>query len=158
MQYATFNEIKGVFMRKIKIVVATIVIAFAITSCENVGLLGQGGVKGSKAKEEILSIANQNSIIIGSMLSPYLGSYTGPMIVMTIVIDGAVVPGLAGISDSAHYSRPSVNACKSKMSSVGLIIDNWIGAITCDLKKSPSILQIGDGETGNMIQLGPIGL
>jgi small lipoprotein (TIGR04452 family) len=60
------------------------------------------------------------------------------------MIDDIVVPGLAGISDSAHYTKGSVDACKSKMSSVGLIIDNWIGAISCSLKKVPPIIQIGD--------------
>ena len=41
-------------MKKIKLVLAMLILAFVATSCENVGLLGQGGVKGSKAKSEIM--------------------------------------------------------------------------------------------------------
>ncbi len=131
-------------MKKIKLVLAAMMILFVATSCESFGLFGQGGIKGSKVKAEILSIANQNNIIIGSALRSYYGSATNTLIVLNIVIDGAVVPGLAGISDSAHYTKGSVDSCKSKMTSVGLLLGNWFGAISCNLDKVPVLIQVGD--------------
>jgi len=139
-------------MNFLKLTIAAVLIVFVGTSCESIGLLGQGGVKGSKAKEEILSIAQQTTIINAAVLG------SGAVGLIGIVVDGVVVPGLAGINESAHYSRPSVDSCKSKIASVGLIVGTWISAITCDLKKTPMLLQIGDGDTGSVLQLGPLGL
>ena len=126
-------------MGKINNFIAAIILVFVATSCENIGLLGQGGIKGSKVKTEINSIATQNNIVICGLVN-----CGGAITVLSIVIDGVLVPGLAGISDSQHYTKGSVDSCKSKMSSVGLILGNLIGAFTCDLKKVPPIIQIGD--------------
>ncbi len=142
-------------MKNLKVITAVIAILFFAISCESVGLLGQGGVKGSKVKEEILSIATQNNIIIGGLIG---GSTGGLIAVLNIIIDDNVVPDLAGIKDSAHYSRPSVDNCKSKMRGIGLLVSTWVGAISCNLKTTPVLLQLGDGDTGSVIQLGPLGL
>jgi small lipoprotein (TIGR04452 family) len=133
-------------MGKFKLALAMIMVCLLATSCENVGLLGQGGIKGSKVKADILAIANTNNIIIAPIVARQAGSSnaTGALIVLSIIIDGAVVPGLAGISDSANYTKGSVDSCKNKMTTVGLLIDNWIGALTCSLDKVPSLIQIGD--------------
>ena len=143
-------------MKKLKILTGAIAILFLAVSCESVGLFGFGGVKGDKAKEEILAVATQANVI---QCAAFGGSVdTGTCVVFGIIIDGVVVPGLAGIKDSEHYSRPSVNDCKKKILSVGLLASTWIGAITCDLKETPMLLQLGDGDTGSVLQLGPLGL
>lgn len=141
-------------MKKIRILTAAISILFLAVSCESVGLLGFGGVKGDKAKKEILAIAQETGIINYGIVSGQSAGEVG----FGIVIDGVLTPGVAGIRDSEHYSRPSVDDCKKKISTVGLVITVWFSAITCDLKTTPMLLQIGDGDTGNVLQLGPLGL
>ena len=47
------------------------------------------------------------------------------------------------MSDSKFYKVESVDDCVSKLKSTGLILGTWIGAITCNLEKSPSIIEIG---------------
>jgi small lipoprotein (TIGR04452 family) len=117
-------------MKKIKIIAVALIIAATASSCTNIGLLGQGGIVGSKVKADLTSIAKINNLLTGNAIF--------------IVIDDTMVPSLAGISDTDHYTKTSVDACKSKMSTVGLVVDNWVGAISCSLKKVPPIIQIGD--------------
>lgn len=140
-------------MKILRKILPSMLILFTALSCESVGLLGFGGVRGDKAKEEILAIANQTNIRIGAILNEGSSS-----VLVSIVIDGVIVPSLAEVRDSKYYSRPSVDHCKRQIATVGLLLGTWVGAITCDLKTTPSILQIGDGDTGSVIQLGPIGL
>ncbi len=166
-----------------------------LANCQNLGILGQGGVSGSVAKKEIKDAVETNSNLYwldaqsdankllaasGSKVSlSFFDIY--PSILLTTRVDGVVVPGLAGISDSKHYSRASVDACVDNIKNFGVIIPygnvnigssainagsasapspspSMVGALQCDLKTTPSILQIGDGEKGSLIQLGPIGL
>lgn len=134
-------------MKKVYLNIAVLCVVFFVVSCENVGILGQGGIKGSKVKSEILAIANTNNIIFAPIAASQAGAsnLTGAVAVLSIVIDGAVVPGLAGISDSAHYTKGSVDSCKNTMTTIGFLVDNWIGALSCNLQKVPSLIQIGDG-------------
>ena len=120
-------------MRTRKMIIFLFYIGCIFSSCTNYGLLGQGGVKGSKVKSELNSIALWNNIYFqpSNTLS------------VTILIDNVVVPGLAGISDSAHYTPESFSTCKYKMSSIGFVLGNRIAAITCSLKTVPKIIQIG---------------
>ncbi len=156
------------------------------TSCENVGLLGQGGVKGSKAKSEIMEQI-QTGTFINAFLSlnrAGLGSFFSflvPSIILQFTVDGVIVPGLIGISDSKHYSRKSVDDCKDKIQQMDILLGisnasipgvtigsgnafagipsaNVIGGLQCDLKTTPALLQLGDGDSGKVIQLGPLGL
>ncbi len=171
-------------MKKIKLVIAALLIAFVATSCENVGLLGQGGVKGSKAKSEIMAQIQSGTFInyflflnkfgAGSFLSLFTQS-----ILLQFTVDGAIVPGLAGVSDSKHYSRKSVDDCKDKIQQMDVLLGingnsglpvasigngiflpspNVIGGLQCDLHTTPALLQLGDGDSGKILQLGPIGL
>ena len=67
----------------------TLNILFLAVSCESVGLFGFGGVKGDKAKEEILAVATQANVI---QCAAFGGSVnTGSCVVLGIVIDGVVV-------------------------------------------------------------------
>ena len=140
-------------MKKIRLIAAIVAILSVAVSCESIGLFGYGGVKGSQAKKEIKAVAEETGVISG-----VLNNSSANGIALSLLIDGVVVPSLADINDSSHYSRPSVDDCKKNIASVGLVLGTWIGAITCDLKKTPMLLQIGDGDTGNVLQLGPLGL
>lgn len=100
--------------------------------------------------------------------------------ILQITIDNVMVPGLLGIEDSRHYSRISVDDCKNNIMRYNLLLGSAgsgpgvavgdlsasaqipsvsaIAGIHCNLKTTPLILQLGDGNTGNYIQLGPLGL
>lgn len=173
-------------MKKIKLVLAMLILAFVATSCENVGLLGQGGVKGSKAKSEIMEQIQTGTFINYFLLANRAGigsffSQLIPSIVLQFTVDGVIVPGLIGISDSKHYSRKSVDDCKDKIQQMDVLLGvaslntsgvvigsgnsfavipsaNVIGGLQCELKTTPALLQLGDGDSGKVIQLGPLGL
>jgi small lipoprotein (TIGR04452 family) len=106
--------------------------ALTFSSCTNYGLLGQGGVKGSKVKSVLNSIALWNNLTFqpSNTLS------------VTILIDNVSVPGLAGISDSEHYTPESFSTCKYRMSSIGYVLGNRAAILTCSLKTVPKIIQI----------------
>lgn len=73
-------------------------------------------------------------------------SYVG----ISVILDRIAPPITAKVSDSKHYLRSSVDECKSKIRSIGFVIDTGLSGITCNLKESPKIIQID--ETG-LIQL-----
>lgn len=187
---ASLKEVKikfgGKFMKKIKLVLVMVFLSLVATSCENVGLLGQGGVKGSKAKSEI-NAEIENSTFLGTFLRANRAGFGSaisllfPSIFFQILVDGAIVPGLAGVNDSKHYSRKSVDDCKDQIKQMNILLSisnssipgvvigsgnafagipsaSVIGGLQCDLKTTPALLQLGDGDTGEVIQLGPIGL
>lgn len=131
-------------MKKISLILILVVSMFATNNCEQFGFLGQSGIKGSEAKKRILDAANYSTILTVALFGRGLSSSTlGQVVILSIVIDGVVVPSLAGVSDSKNYKVETVDDCVSKIKSVGLILGNWIGAITCDLKTSPSVVEIG---------------
>lgn len=130
--------------KKILMAIFMVAILSTTTNCEQFGLFGQSGIKGSEAKKRILDAANYTTFLSAALISGRVSSgVLGQAVILTIVIDGIVVPSLAGVSDSKNYKVESVDDCVSKIKSTGIILGNWIGAITCDLKTSPSVIEIG---------------
>lgn len=156
-------------------------------NCENFGILGTGGVSGKVVKSEIREILQTNSILNWGYFANRINipvSVILPSVVLTFSLDGVIINGLEGIRDNEKYSRPSVDLCKKNLSDLNLLFTlngsisitgafastggNAIAPIPsasvlasilkCELKTTPEILQIGNGEQGKLIQIGPIGL
>ncbi len=129
--------------KKVLLAIFSIALVVSTTNCEQFGVFGQSGISGKDAKKKILDAANMNTFIAGALLGS-VGFNVGPAILFTILIDGAIVPSLAGVSDSKKYRVESVDDCVNKIKTTGLLIlGNRIAAITCDLKTSPSVIEIG---------------
>ena len=130
-------------MKKISLL-AVLVLSLFTYNCEQFGLFGYSGIKGSEVKKRILDAANFSTFVQAAILrNSVSGSALGTAVIFTIVIDGIVVPGLAGISDSKHYKVETVEDCENKLKSTGVLLGNWIGAITCNLETSPNVIEIG---------------
>ncbi|HMV76618.1 MAG TPA: TIGR04452 family lipoprotein [Leptospiraceae bacterium] len=125
-------------------------LSLSVTNCEKFGLLGQGGVPGSTVKSEIVAAATASSAIsntavcasLGSSYASFCNSYVG----LSVIMDTIIAPITAKVSDSKHYLRSSVDECKSKIRSIGFIMNTGLSGITCNLKESPKVIQID--ETG----------
>ncbi len=157
-----------------------------IINCENFGILGTGGVSGKVVKSELREVIKQNAFLNWGSFGSRVGlpiNLLFPSIFLTFTVDSILISSLEGIRDNEKYSRPSVDECKKNISDLGLVftangsvtisggvatvVGNAIAPIptpsvfasllSCNLKKAPEILQIGDGDTGSWIQLGPIG-
>lgn len=158
-----------------------------ICNCENFGVLGTGGVSGKVVKSELREVIQQNAFLNWGSFGSRLGipiNLLLPSIILTFTIDSVLINGLEGIRDSEKYSRPSVDECKKNISDLGLLFTangsvtisgavatvagNAIAPIptpsvlasllSCNLRKAPEVLQIGDGDSGKWIQIGPVGL
>ena len=83
---------------KKKILLAIFSIAMLTTNCENFGLLGQGGVKGTEVKKELNDTLLTGSFLNWGLAGGRFGISIGsllPSIILTYTVDGITVPGLA---------------------------------------------------------------
>ena len=129
--------------RVLSLIMVITFILFSTSACEQFGLFGQGGVPGDVVKEEILE-ADRTAVILNSLVLGLPSNLMGPVIVLAIVIDGAIVPSLAGIDEGKHYTRSSVDDCVASIKSVSVILGTFIGPLTCDLQTVPNIIQVGE--------------
>ncbi|HMV80276.1 MAG TPA: TIGR04452 family lipoprotein [Leptospiraceae bacterium] len=122
----------------------------SVSNCEKFGLLGQGGVPGSTAKTEIEAAANTSATLVYTTLcsSSSLSSSKSQCLSLAsigVIIEKILVPITAKISSSKHYTRSSVDDCKSKVMTIGFLISGpGLSGITCNLKETPKVIQIGE--------------
>ncbi len=142
-----------------RVVVIAILSIFTLSSCENIGILGYSGVKGSDVEQE-LKDAYYNAAIVRLLV--YYGTSSASIagnasFLVGLLIGGEITAAVAGVNPSTHYTRESVDDCVNRINTIG-----WIFAyptITCRLNKVP-LIQLGP--TGDneftIINIGPIGL
>ena len=136
------------------------VLALAMTQCYLSPVAGPGQITGTAAKKQISDAAQDAAIIRYALASSkaraicggnpvcisYWTAYYGSAGFTSILLDGIVVPVLAGIADDRTYKKDSVDQCSNSIRTAGMVIDSWLLGITCNVQQSQTI------------QIGPIGI
>lgn len=118
-------------------------------NCNQPGIAGlsSNNILGKEATKKLVDAATQvDTIYLTATTSSSSSSATSSnstaslAYILASVLNGVLVPVVAGLDDAKYYRKDGVDKCVKDIYALGLILDNYLTvALSCDIKPTPEV-------------------